>query len=211
MGTLKQGILGGVSGKVGNVVGYHRKGKDIIRVQAATLSDARTPKQLQQRQKVAATIAFLKPILPYIRIGFKNYAQERTTYNTATSYLMKRCISTDEEGVTVIDFRRVMVSIGFLNGAPNVSTTCETNKVVFRWMDSSGEGNAESTDIVILLVYNKEKGMAVYNVNAGLRSDGSASIQIPEDWKKDSLATYLSFISADGEEVSNSVMNTLEP
>lgn len=210
MGTLKQGILGGVSGKVGNVVGFHRKGKDIIRVQAATVSDARTPKQLKQRQKVAEAIAFLKPILPFIRIGYKNYAQERTAYNTATSYLMKRCISTNEEGVAVVDLQRVMVSIGFLNGAPNASASCETNKVVFGWEDNSGEGNAESTDIVMLLVYNKEKGTAVYNTHAGLRSASTASIPIPENWKKDSLATYLSFISADEEEVSNSIINILE-
>lgn len=210
MGTLKRGILGGVSGKVGNVIGYHRKGKDIIRVQAATVSDARTPKQLQQRQKVAAAIAFLKPIMPFIRIGFKNYAQGRAAYNTATSYLMKRCISTNEEGTAMIDFRRVMVSIGFLKDAPNASTSREANKIVFRWTDNSGEGNAESTDIVMLLVYNKDKDAAVYYTNAGLRSDSSASIPTPEDWKNDALVTYLSFTSADGEDISNSVMNTIK-
>lgn len=207
MGTLKQGILGGVSGKVGNVVGFHRKGKDIIRVQAATISDARTPKQLNQRQKVVAATAFLKSILPFIRIGFKNYAQGRTAYNTAISYLMKRCISTNEEGIAVIDFRRVMVSIGFLKDAPDASTSREANKIVFGWTDNSGEGNAESTDVVMILVYNKEKGTTVYNTNAGFRGDGSASIPTPEDWQKDSLVTYLSFMSANGEEVSNSIMN----
>lgn len=211
MGTLKQGILGGVSGKVGNVVGYHRKGKDIIRVQAAIVSDARTPKQLQQRQKIATATVFLKSIMPFIHIGFKNYAQGRTAYNTAASYLMKRCISTNEEGTAVLDFRRVMVSIGFLKDAPDTSTSREANKIVFRWTDNSGEGNAESTDIVMLLIYNKEKGTAVYHTNAGLRSDGSASIPIPENWKKDSLVTYLSFTSADGEEVSNSIMCMQEP
>lgn len=206
MGSIKQGLLGGVSGKVGNIVGYRRKGKDLIRVQAASISDAKTPKQLKQRQKVATVMEFLKPILPYIRIGYKNYAQGRTTYNTATSFLLKRCLTENEKGEAEIDYRRVMVSIGFLLPATDATASYGEKGMTFGWTDNSGTGNAESTDTAMLLVHNKDKGTNVYSTNAALRSDCTATLSLPNDWEGDRLVSYLSFASADGEEVSNSII-----
>lgn len=205
MGSIKQGLLGGVSGKVGNIVGYRRKGKDLVRVQAASISDAKTPKQLKQRQKVATVMEFLKPILPFIRIGYKNYAQGRTAYNTATSFLLKRCLTENEKGEAEINYRRVMVSIGFLLPAMDATATYSEHRMTFAWTDNSGTGNAESTDTAMLLVHNKEKGANVYHTNAALRSDSTATLALPKDWEGDTLVAYLSFVSADGEEVSNSV------
>lgn len=63
MGNVKQGILGGISGKVGNVVGFRRNGKDLLRVRAASVNDAHTPKQVKQRKKVMLIMDFLKPLL----------------------------------------------------------------------------------------------------------------------------------------------------
>src|SRR5690606_508733 len=43
MGIIKQGILGGFSGKVGNVVGASWKGIDYIRSLPSSVSNPRTP------------------------------------------------------------------------------------------------------------------------------------------------------------------------
>lgn len=59
---------------------------------------------------------FLKPLLPFIRIGCKNYAQGRNAYNVATSYLLKRCITETADGDVAIEVQRVMLSVGFLDG-----------------------------------------------------------------------------------------------
>ena len=45
MGIINQGILGGFSGKVGPIVGFHWKSKYYIRARAAKVSNPRTPKQ----------------------------------------------------------------------------------------------------------------------------------------------------------------------
>ncbi len=57
----------------------------------------------------------------------------------------------------------------------------------------------------MLLVYNKDKEIAIYNTEAALRSDGYAKLPLPNDWYDDELVTYLSFCSADGNCVVNSV------
>jgi hypothetical protein len=51
MGTIKKGILGGVSGKVGNVVGGSWKGIDYLRVLPASVHNANSQPQISQRYK----------------------------------------------------------------------------------------------------------------------------------------------------------------
>lgn len=204
MGTIKQGILGDLSGKVGNVVGYHRNGKNHVRVKAEKVKNPRTKEQQAQRSKFTVALGFLKAVNPFIRIGYRNYAQGRSAYNVAMSYLMKRAV-TEQGEEAVINFERAMVSIGFLMPAAGASCTCHEAAANFRWEDNSHCGNADSTDTAMLLVYNKEKEEAVYQTDAGTRADGQALLPLPRNWKDDTLVPYLSFCTADGEEVANSI------
>jgi len=73
MGTIKQGILGGFSGKVGNVVGASWKGIDYIRSLPSSVSNPRTPGQVTQRTKFSMVQSFLTSMIPVIRVGFKNF------------------------------------------------------------------------------------------------------------------------------------------
>ncbi|MCI1647030.1 MAG: DUF6266 family protein [Bacteroides sp.] len=204
MGTIKQGILGDFSGKVGNVIGYKRNGVNYLRAQAACISNPRTKEQQKQREKFSAAMCFLKAVNPFIRIGYKNYTQGRTAYNTALSYLLKRAIVVNGEQKE-INFKQAMVSIGFLMPVFNASAKYDNNKMIFQWEDNSGTGNAEATDVAMLLVYNKEKGISLYNMIAATRADSFAQIDLPEEWGKNTLIPYLSFTSTDGEEVANSI------
>lgn len=86
MGTIKKGILGGVSGKIGNVVGASRKGIDYLRVLSASVSDAKPPAQNTQRNKFAIVIKFLQPIKEFIRIGYRGQAAKQSAFNAAMSY-----------------------------------------------------------------------------------------------------------------------------
>ena len=66
-------------------------------------------------------------------------------------------------------------------------------------------GNAEDTDIAMLLVYNKDKETAVDDTKTALRSSQHAELQLPSDWQDDELIAYLSFCSADGNTIANSI------
>ena len=56
MGTIKQGILGGFSGKVGTVVGSSWKGISYMRGQAQSVKNPRTAKQMAQRDKFSLAL-----------------------------------------------------------------------------------------------------------------------------------------------------------
>lgn len=66
MGTIKQGILGGFSGKVGTVVGGSWKGISYMRVLAQNVKNPRTDAQMNPRSNFALAMAFLKPITNYV-------------------------------------------------------------------------------------------------------------------------------------------------
>ena len=204
MGTINQGILGGFSGKVGSVVGFRWKSNYYIRAHAAKVSNPRTPRQQEQRGKFATAFGFLKAIKPFIRIGYKEFIREKSAFNAAMSYTLKRAVTANGKDIA-IDFNRALVSMGTLMPAFEGAATQSSDKMSFNWQNNSGMGNAEDTDVAMLLVYNKDREMAVYDTEAALRSDGHAELSLPDNWQDDELVAYLSFCSADGSCVANSI------
>ena len=208
MGIINQGILGGFSGKVGPIVGFHWKSKYYIRARAAKVSNPRTPKQQEQRGKFATAFSFLKAIKPFIRIGYKEFTQEKSAFNAAMSYTLKRAVTGNGKEIS-IDFNRALVSMGTLMPVFEGTAIQNEGQMYFNWQDNSGIGNAEDTDIAMILVYNKDKETAVYDTEAALRSGCHAVLQLPADWQNDELIAYLSFCSADGNCVANSIRLTV--
>lgn len=208
MGIINQGILGGFSGKVGPIVGFRWKSNYYIRARAAKVSNPRTPKQQEQRGKFATAFSFLKAIKPFIRIGYKEFTQDKSAFNSAMSYTLKRAVTGSGKEIK-IDFDRALVSMGTLMPVFEGAATQDGNKMHFNWQDNSGMGNAEDTDIAMLLVYNKDKETAVYDTEAALRSTRHAELQLPSGWQDDELIAYLSFRSTDGSCVANSIRLTV--
>lgn len=111
MGKIKKGILGGFSGRVGNVIGGSWKGIDYMRSEATSIADPKTPKQLAQRSKFRVAVEFAKQVVPLINIGLKQYATKRSEFN----YLVSRiCKDWWDDANDNIDFSRVQLSAGSL-------------------------------------------------------------------------------------------------
>lgn len=204
MGEIKQGILGGFSGKVGTVIGSSWKNVSYMRAMAISINNPRTPKQQHQRTKFAMSINFLQAITPYVRTGYKSLATGRTAFNAAMSCIMRQGISGSGLDLTV-DYNRVLVARGHLMPVFNATATVAASKVSFTWTDNSSMGDALGTDIAMPLAYNKARGEAVYLLDAGIRQSGKAELTLPTNWADDALAIYLAFRSENGERIANSV------
>lgn len=61
MGTYNKGILGPFRGKVGSVIGYSWRGKDLMRGLPKESTSEATDAQLEQRAKFRTVIKFLTP------------------------------------------------------------------------------------------------------------------------------------------------------
>ena len=212
MATIKNGILGGLSGKVGNVVGGTWKGISYLRALPSHVTQANSPAQLSARQKMSLVSRFLKTCVPLVRIGFSGFAQKMSAYNAATSYNFHYAVGGDYPD-HVLDYPSLVVARGNLAGGEGAGcTSTEAGKVTFSWNDNSGTGNASTGDTAMLLVFNPAKESSMYLLQAASRSDGSAEVNVPVGFTGDEVHCYLAFADLGSmvsgqarEHVSNSV------
>ena len=205
MGTINQGILGGFSGKVGNVIGGNWKGIDYMRIKPASVANPRTEGQVDQRTKFFTVLQFLQPLKDFVKVGFKNYAIKMTQFNSVMSYNLLNAVEGDYPEIE-IDFESVLLSRGGLASALNPTAAPGEGVINFTWIDNSGDGNAHAYDKAMLVVYNPAKKDAVYITEGVERSTESQSITIPDNYLGDTLFAFISFISEDGKELANSLL-----
>lgn len=141
MGKINQGILGGFSGKVGNVIGGNWKGIDYMRIKPSNVANPKTEGQLDQRSKFVTVLEFLQPMKDFIKVGFKDYATKKTQFNSAMSYNLKNAIAGTYPDYS-IDYQSALVSRGGLAAALNPSVSGGIDQVDFTWDDNSADGNA---------------------------------------------------------------------
>ena len=193
MARINQGILGGVSGKVGTVVGGTWKGISYLRSLPASVKDAKSIKQRTTRLRMLLVLQFLQTCTDFIRIGFKGYAIKMSAFNAATSYNYHHGITGEYPDLTY-DFSGILASRGKLTAVD--SATCSAPaalKVAVSWTDNTGIGNASSTDTAMLLVFNPEKTRSVYRLQGAIRSDGTVEMDLPQDFSGDEVHCYLAF------------------
>lgn len=205
MGKISQGILGGLSGKVGNVIGGNWKGIDYIRIKPSSVANPRTEGQVNQRNKFSATLEYLQPNKEFLKIGYKSFATKKTEFNAAMSYVLNNAVGGIAPNFTV-DYANALLSRGSLSGALNATTDLSTaGQVSFAWDDNSTEGNANATDKAMVLVYNPSKKESMYVLNGADRTVGLQDVTIPTTYAGDTVELFIAFVSEDGKQVSNSI------
>jgi len=204
MGTVKKGILGGFSGKVGIVVGVNWKGGTYVRSLPKKAKNAPSLGQLKQRSKFALVQNLLQPLSEVLRVGWKLYAHDKSTFNAATSYTLTNAVSGEYPDFK-IELSKVLISRGELTAVTNAFVNFSDGQVIFQWEDNSGAGSAKATDRALIAIVNLTKGKAVTITAGAPRSDSVQNVASPSEWSGDEIHTYMGFASENGREVSNSV------
>ncbi len=204
MAQLKNGLIGGVTGKIGNVIISSRYGKEYVKSAPDKVKNPKTKEQVKQRSKFSVTMAFLKTMTTFIRVGFQNASEDRRTpTNAASSYIMKNAF-TNDAGNLELDYSKVLVSMGDLDASEIINSEFKDREFTVYW-DTVFKGNAKDNDQAMLLAHNSNLGESIYDIGVGKRSHGSAKIVLPNNWNNHDIHIYLAFRSADGMKVSNSV------
>ena len=203
MGKIKQGILGGFSGKVGSVVGGSWKGINYMRGKATSIKNPQTLQQMKQRNKFALALSVLQPITAFVRVGFKRYAHRKSEFNAAMSYTVKNAIVGTYPDYE-IDYSKLLVARGTLTGANSATATPQMGKIRIAWGDNSGIGEAQPTDKSLAVAINPAKGEAAYLTDGAQRSVGSEDLIVSPFWSGDEVEVYLAFISENGKDVATS-------
>lgn len=204
MATITEGINGGFSGKFGTGIGYKWKDINCVRSFPFSVSNPRTQGQLDHRAKLATIVQFLKPITPFLRIGFDGQAVRMSAFNAGVRYNYQHAI-TGAYPDLVLDYSKVLVSCGTLMGALNPHVSSKTAcQVIFTWENNSNGMAARSNDRVLLVVYNLRLHVAVTVEGGNNRESGGQSITVPLSFNGDELKCYIAFENARDALVSNS-------
>lgn len=205
MAIFKKGLNDGFIGRIGNTVTYLRYGK-LVKRTIGLRTDEPTVPVLRSRQVTALTTALLKPVKSFIAVGFelKGKLELKSYYTVATSYNRLNAIS----GIYPeqrIDFTKVLFSHGKMPVTPNVSVHRVEKGLIFNWDASFTAEGVNGNDQVMLMAYSPGSSGTVFQLNAGRRSEGEASLSIRKRRKPLLLETYISFISENRKRVSNSI------
>jgi hypothetical protein len=204
MAKLKQGILGGFSGKVGNVVGGSWNGIDYMRAKPANVKDPKTEAQMAQRMKFRVMMRFLRKVKPIIQRGFQAGSQRMSAVNRASSYNLKNAISGSYPDLE-IDYPNLLVTRGDLMPADNVTAESSVaTELHLQWNDNSGLGSAQPDDVGLLLVYVPEIEQPLLVMDQFERQDEDFVLDLPTSLAGKEVQTYLGWVSADGTEASDS-------
>lgn len=204
MAIIKNGILGGFSGKVGTVVGAAWRDIEVMRALAKPGNRPASPGELLQRAKMATVSSFLQPMRDLLEVGFRDFAKKKDGTNAAQSHVMKNALVVKDHDVCIM-CEEVLVTRGDL---PNVKVAVagpsEKGVIHFSWEDNSGLGKAGGADKAILVVRPSGLKACAYTLDGGFRHDGEASFRA-DAFSGYEVYTWLGFLSKDGKDITNSV------
>jgi hypothetical protein len=203
MGRLINGINGPVQGKVGTIIGSSRNGKPYIKGPYKRRTKNISNEEKGNRSKFAEAQFWLKPLLEFVREGFKRYSERSEGFVAAKSYLLLNAF----EGVSpdiAINPSLVQVSFGSLPLSDNITVEqTADNQLTFSW-DPKTPKDAHPNDQVMLLAYDVKNAAAYFTTTGQFRSAGFDTLHIPTT-KGTLYHTYLAFTAAGRSRQSHSL------
>lgn len=206
MGVIKQGILGGFSGKVGNVVGSSWKGVPVIKSRPLSVANPRTSGQVAQRNALSGIVAFARILLAaLIQPYWNQFAQRQSGYNAFVSENIGTFV-----GSVFTNFSDFFSMRGSLLGVVTGTVTADDsdNSIIISWTDNSGTADALATDEMVFTYYNATQDYWIVDAGNALRDAGTITITDTAMAAGDVLHVYTSVSRPNRSKVSDSVYDT---
>jgi len=205
MSILKRGIYGHFEGKLDGMVYYTRMGKNVVRKQTKS-TKPRSLSQLASQHGMRITSHFLSQVSEFTNLGFKtdHFKKGGTAYNRATSVVKLNGVTGTYPDLA-LNFEHLNLSQGSLPIAEGVSLAIVPTGVAFNWAIDPTQHWPQTTDQAMLLVYFPESDTALYVLYGSERASGQSILPINSPMLSQTMHFYLSFISADRANVSDSV------
>lgn len=195
---------GKLSGKLGSVVFCNWKDIDYIRSLPDPIKRKPSPKEQLNRKRFKLANRVMQSLGEVLRTGFRAAPGRGTPLNAALSDIMKNAITRDPENITV-DYPRLRVAAGLLQGPLNVNVSRHTDDIIFTWDDNSSTGDASPSDQAFLVAVS-ETGEFLLSSNDFSRNQCQGKLSPKgHDETINNWHCYLSFLSRNKKDVSTSV------
>jgi hypothetical protein len=204
MAELPNGINGPFIGRIGNMVGYMRCGKNVIRL----IGDAGPHKggQLNNEMKMKLISPIAKLIEGYLNFGFGNVPRKDGVSPRSYAISLNKQVAVKGTYPNLkTDFEKLVISDGPIPEPLNPAVKLKNNVLEFTWeADLEAEGVDEQDQIMILVYFPKRK-KAIQLLSGARRTEEFQQIKLPGTGKNDVIETYMSFIADDRKSASPSV------
>lgn len=202
MAKIPQGILGGLSGKIGGVVGSSWKGINVLKTKPLSVANPKTAGQIAQRTKFANTVEFAGVILATtIKPLWDRFASKMSGYNEFIKVNLDLFAAEMPNPLAdLVISKGKMAKTEMLTAIADVSD----KNISVDWNDDSGTGFKLETDVAYVVIVNVTKDVVEGFSSTGVRVDTSVAFNIAHTFvDTDVMHVYLAFKRADGTIVSN--------
>ena len=132
MATIQSPFLGEIRGKFAGAVFYVRYGKTFMRSKPLKVKNPKTPGQLKQRMKFSLVHKQDKYLRTYTRKGFPEATDKMSQYNAFMKANIRNAVTGNYPDL-MIDFPKLVVSGGSLNGAEGARVKAMPEKQILQW------------------------------------------------------------------------------
>ena len=205
MARIKNGILGGIQGNIGNVEGYIRNGVACVRARKRKSKKKRSPAQLRQQQRMKLVNGMLSTMTEFIRLGFTPFTKKSnlTANNAAKSYQLLNAVG-GEYPEQYMDYSAVLLAQGKMDLPLAPVCTLVANGIEVSWQLDAAANYQNRMAQAMILVYSAELKKSFYTLSGVRRTQGSDFLELPPKVIGKEIQVYLAFTSEDRTKVSNS-------
>jgi len=202
MGKYLEGVNGAITGKVGKVSGSTWKGIPYLKGPYKKRTKSISKDEVANRSRFSVAHYWLKPLLGFVREGFRGYTPTVEGFLAAKSYLMHNAMG--EKPHATIDPALVLLSYGDVSMSEDVAVCLNSDdELTFTWSTKSVK-NGHARDQAMMVAYDVENNEAFYATLGQFRSAGTDKLEIGRN-KGITYHVYFAFCSADRTSQSNSI------
>ena len=208
MGIIWQGILGGVSGRVGNVIGSSWKGIPVLKSRPLSVANPRTTQQVHYRDRLTKLVALASPINSSIIIPLWNRFASRMSGYNAFIQANSEAFNSSMAFVPASFFisRGRMASTAIINAdIQTVNTEC-----LVSYSPSITDSFQTSDDVPFAVITSNTGVLKGFKAGENARSDDSMLVTaVPGASFAVGDLCFLAFRRPDGSVVSNTSFKAL--
>jgi len=207
MATFRDGILGGFKGLVGTVIGSTWRTLNVMKKRPKPSSKPPVQSQVDQRIKFGLMTDFLSQVKRHISLGFQSYKGVLTPMNGAVKLNITRAFTGTSPNF-VIDYSKIVLSIGNLPGTVDLAMTVSPGMITFNW-SAFDNGFAEEkairdTDLLVLLIYHPVLGKSLSAFGISTRAGLSVDFEMLRLFNGSPVHVWVYWMAADKKNVSAS-------
>lgn len=206
MAIVQNPIIGRSRKSLANTTFTTYKGQNVIKSKALTVANPRTAGQVSQRNIFKEVVAFARPLLPLIKISFKEAATRMSEYNAFVSANVKATKAAGSIGAAVLTgtlqfakgtIGKVVDGLAIAGAGDAVSVT---------WTNNSDGVTALDSDKLAFIILDADGVVLKAGITSYARSLGSANLGTVVGGWEAGYGMYCWFIRASEGKASDSAL-----